>query len=77
MADHVNLVMQSLAKLHAITLIFKDEYPEKFKESTQTMQELFVRKEPISSITQSIFGPNHHDKSSIRSVTSFSLLTQT
>lgn len=74
-ADH--LVMQRLAKLHVITLIFKDEKPDKFKEFTQNVQERFVCEQPIFSITESIFGPNHHDKSLIRSVTSFSLLSQT
>lgn len=45
--DHVNLVMQSLAKLHAISFVLKHEQPDKFKQLTSNLPELFIRDDPI------------------------------
>lgn len=42
-ADHVNLVMHTLGKLHAISFAVKDQQPEKFKQLSCNINELFVR----------------------------------
>lgn len=42
-ADYVRLVMQSLGKFHAISFAVKDQQPNKFKELTSELDELFVR----------------------------------
>lgn len=44
-AEHVRLVMQILGKFHAISFAVKDQQPEKFKELTSDMKELFVRRD--------------------------------
>lgn len=41
--DHVRLVLQSLAKFHAISFAVKDQQPDKFKELSSELKELFYR----------------------------------
>lgn len=40
--DHVELVMQGLAKLHAISFALKDQHPERFNELTSNLSEVFI-----------------------------------
>lgn len=42
-ADHVYLVMKSLAKLHAISFALKDQQPENFKALASNLDERFIR----------------------------------
>lgn len=42
-ADHVKLVMSSLGKFHALSFALKDQQPEKFKELTSQLDEVFYR----------------------------------
>lgn len=44
-AEHVRLVMKSLAKYHAISFALKDQQPEKFEELSSDLKELFVRRD--------------------------------
>lgn len=44
-ADHVRLVMQSLGKFHAISFAIKDQQPDKFKQLTSNLKELFIRRD--------------------------------
>lgn len=47
-AGHVRLVMENLAKYHAISFAMKDQQPDKFKELSSNLVELFARRdEPI------------------------------
>lgn len=41
-ADHVRLVMQGLAKFHAISFALKDQQPAKFDELTRNLDEVFI-----------------------------------
>lgn len=41
-ADHVNLVMQTLGKFHAISFALQDQKPEKFKEIISHLEEIFI-----------------------------------
>lgn len=42
-ADHVNLVMQSLAKLHAISFAIKDQLPETFANLQSNLKTVFSK----------------------------------
>lgn len=42
-AEHVQLVMQSLAKFHAISFALKDQQPDKFSEFAPKLSEIFIR----------------------------------
>lgn len=44
-ADHVRLVMKTLAKFHAISFALKDQQPKKFNEITANLTEIFIRPE--------------------------------
>lgn len=44
-AEHVNLVMHSLAKFHAISFALNDQQPEKFKELASNLTEVFFQTE--------------------------------
>lgn len=41
--EHVTLVMRTLAKFHAISFALQDQRPEKFKEITSNLNEIFIR----------------------------------
>lgn len=41
--DHLQLVMRSLGKLHAISFALKDQQPDKFNELASNLSEVFVR----------------------------------
>lgn len=42
-ADHVKLVMRALGKFHALSFALKDQQPEKFKELSSQLVEIFYR----------------------------------
>lgn len=42
-ADHVHLVMKTLAKFHAISFALKDQQPEKFRTFAPKLSEIFIR----------------------------------
>lgn len=44
-ADHVNLVMSALGKMHALSFAIQDQQPEKFKEITSNLGETLIRRE--------------------------------
>ncbi|XP_031627429.1 uncharacterized protein LOC116343490 isoform X2 [Contarinia nasturtii] len=46
-AEHVNLVMKTLGKFHAISFALKDQQPNKFNELASNLSEVFVRKDDI------------------------------
>lgn len=46
-AEHVYLVMQGLAKFHAISFALKDQKPEKFNELTSNLSEVIIVKSNI------------------------------
>lgn len=39
--DHVSLVMKALGKFHALSFALRDQQPEKFKEITSSLNELY------------------------------------
>lgn len=41
-AEHVNLVMESIGKLHAISFALRDQHPEKFKEIISPLIDPFM-----------------------------------
>lgn len=41
-ADHVRLVLKTIAKFHAISFALKDQHIEKFKELTANLNEVFI-----------------------------------
>lgn len=44
-AEHVNLVMKSIGKLHAISFALRDQQPEKFREIVSPLKDLFMNEE--------------------------------
>lgn len=44
-AEHVNLVMKSIGKLHAISFALRDQQPEKFREIVLPLTDLFMNQE--------------------------------
>lgn len=42
-ADHVRLMMQCLGKFHAVSISIHDQQPQKFKELTSNLVELYFR----------------------------------
>lgn len=42
-AEHVRLVMKNLGKFHAISFAMNDQQPDKFKELTTDLTELYIR----------------------------------
>lgn len=41
-AEHVNLVMKSIGKLHAISFALRDQQPEKFREIVSPLTDIFT-----------------------------------
>lgn len=48
-AEHVSLVMEYLGKFHAISFAMHDQQPEKFRELTKDLTELYIRCEDQNS----------------------------
>lgn len=46
-ANHVRLMMQSLAKFHAISFALKDQQPQKFQELSSPLAEIFIRRDDL------------------------------
>lgn len=76
-ADHVNLVMQGLAKFHAISFALKDQQPKKFDQLTSNLNEVIILKSNIqlryylTLHSKSVFDAISADKDLLAKVTEF------
>lgn len=57
-ADHVNLVMRTLGKYHAISFALNDQQPEKFKKLASNLKEMFL--ESTDDTFQQYFNKQAH-----------------
>lgn len=64
-ADHVNLVMQGLAKFHAVSFALKDQHPKQFDELTSKLNEVIF----LESNIQLRFYLSEHANTVLKAVT--------